>query len=120
MSSSSLERRVHPRYPLEAALKFTYAGQTYPGAVHDLSKGGLSFWCNVELPTGAGLTLALTLIVGKAQATLTTQGLICWQQSDPDGPFRYGVAFSQLNPAQLKVLAEFLGGTGAPPVRNSP
>ena len=120
MSSSPFERRAHPRYPLEAALKFTYAGQTYPAAVHDLSKGGLSCWANPDMPVGADLTLLLTLVVGKAQATLTIQGLIRWQQSDPDGPFRYGVAFSQLNPAQLKVLAEFLGGTGAPPVRDSP
>lgn len=119
MSSKPLERRAHPRYPLEAALTFTYAGQTYPGAVHDLSKGGLSFWCNAEMPAGASLTLFLTLTVGKAQAALTSQGLICWQQSDPDGPIRYGVAFSELNPAQLNVLAEFLGGTGAPPVRDS-
>ena len=52
MTLSSAERRIHPRFPLGATLMFTYSGQLYPGNVHDLGKGGLSFWAEVDMPEG--------------------------------------------------------------------
>ena len=118
MSLNSSERRAHPRYPLGAILMFTYAEHVHPGNVHDLGKGGLSFWAEVDMPVRESLTLTLTLIVGAAQAKLTNRGVIRWKQTVEAGKFRYGAAFSRLNPAQLKVLAEFLGGTGEPPIKD--
>jgi PilZ domain len=119
MTSSLSDRRSTPRYPLGAKLMFTSAGQLYPGHVQDLGKGGLSFWAEVDLPVGESLTLTLTLIVGNAQATLTSRGLIRWKQTPEPGRFHYGTLFCDLNPAQFNVLAEFLGGTGQPPVADT-
>lgn len=119
MTPTSSDRRAHPRFPLGATLMYTHAGEAYPGNVHDLGKGGLSFGAEGDMPVGETLTLTVTLIVGNAQAKLTSRGTICWKQPAQAGLFRYGVAFSRLNSAQLKVLAEFLGGTGQPPVRDS-
>ena len=45
--------------------------------------------------------------------------MIRWKQTAEGGLYRYGTAFGALNPAQLKVLAEFLGGTGEPPIRET-
>ena len=104
------------RYPLGVSLLFTYTEQNYPGNVQALGKGGLSFWAEVDMPVGESLTLTLTLVVGAAQAKLTNRGVIRWKQTPSPALFQYGANFSELNPAQLKVLAEFLGGTGAPPV----
>jgi hypothetical protein len=118
MNSLYSERRAHPRYPLGATLLFTYTGQRYAGNVNDLGKGGLSFWAEVDMPIGESLTLTITLIVGAAQAKLTSRGTIRWKQSGEAGLVRYGAAFDQLNAAQLAILAEFLGGTGEPPVRD--
>jgi hypothetical protein len=119
MTSIWIERRAHPRYPLGAMLTFTYTEQVHPGSVHDLGKGGLSFWAERDMPVGENLILALTLIVGEAQAKLTCRGVIRWRQAAEDNLFRYGVAFSGLNLAQLRVLTEFLGGTGEPPIKES-
>jgi len=119
MTLYSPERRAHPRYPLGATLIFTYTGQPHPGSVHDLGKGGLSFWAETDMPVDETLLLTLTLIVGEAQATVNCRGVIRWKQTTDDRLFRYGVAFSGLNPAQLKVMAEFLGGTGEPPIKES-
>jgi hypothetical protein len=119
MDSTSSERRNHPRYPLGAMLNFTYSEKLYPGNVHDLGKGGLSFWAEPDMSVGESLTLTLTLIVGAAQAKITSRGVIRWKQTAEPALFRYGVAFNPLNPAQLTILAEFLGGTGEPPVRES-
>jgi hypothetical protein len=103
------------RYPLGVSLRFTYTEQNYPGNVHALGKGGLSFWAEVDMPVGESLTFTLTLVVGAAQAKLTNRGVIRWKQIPAPALFQYGATFSALNPAQLKVLAEFLGGTGVPP-----
>jgi len=119
MTSIWYERRAHPRYPLGATVTFTYTGQLHPGSVHDLGKGGLSFWAERDMPVGENLVLTITLIVGEAQAKLTCRGVIRWRQLSEDHLFRYGVAFSGLNPAQLKVLTEFLGGTGEPPIKDA-
>ncbi len=113
------ERRAHPRYPLGATLSFTYTGQLHPGSVHDLGKGGLSFWAEGDMPVGENLIVTLTLIVGEAQATMTCRGVIRWKQPVEENLFRYGLAFGAMNPGQLKVLTEFLGGTGKPPVKDS-
>ena len=113
------ERRVHPRYPLGATVIYSYGGQIYPGNVQDLGKGGISFWGEIDMPVGESLTLTLTLIVGTAQARLTCRGVVRWKQAPQPGLFRYGAAFGSLNDAQTAVLAEFLGGTGAPPVRET-
>ena len=119
MTSIWPERRAHPRYPLGVAVTFTYTGQLHPGSVHDLGKGGLSFWAERDMPVGENLNLTLTLIVGEAQAKMTCHGVIRWKQPADENLFRYGLAFSTLNPAQLTVLTEFLGGTGKPPVKDS-
>jgi hypothetical protein len=119
MTSIWSERRAHPRYPLGATLTFTYTGQLRPGSVHDLGKGGLSFWAEGDMPVGENLILTLTLIVGETQAKLSCRGEIRWKQPAEDNLFRYGLAFGALNPAQLTVLTEFLGGTGKPPVKDS-
>ena len=116
MTSNLSDRRIHPRYPQAAALLFNYDGQIYPGNVNDLGKGGLSFWAEVDLPVAEPLPLMLTLTVGNAQAKMTCLGLVRWKQTAQPELFRYGAAFSGLTPAQLSVLAEFLGGTGEPPM----
>jgi hypothetical protein len=134
MTLSPTDRRLYARRPLRAAVTFDAAGQTYRGSCHDLGKGGLSFLTEIDLPIGETFTLSILLTVGDAQARLTVKGVICWKQPAEPGPAvhgtasqevagsalaRYGVAFSNLNPAQLKVLSEFLTGMGEPPMAKS-
>ncbi len=133
MSLSPADRRLYARRPLQVAISFTAAGQTHRGSCHDLGKGGLSFLSEIDLPIGETLTLTVLLTVGDAHARLTVKGVICWKmpaggdlaasgaasQAAAGAPqARYGVAFIQLNPVQLKVLSEFLTGIGEPPVAN--
>lgn len=117
MTLSPTDRRLYARRPLRAAVAFDAAGQTYRGSCHDLGKGGLSFLTEIDLPIGEMLTLSIVLTVGDAQARLTVKGVICWKHpAEGDASARYGVAFSELSPGQLKVLGEFLTGMGEPPV----
>ena len=131
MTLSPTDRRLYARRPLRAAVAFDAAGQTYRGSCHDLGKGGLSFLTEIDLPIGETLALSILLTVGDAQARLAVKGEICWKQPAEPGPSlhgtasqadastplaRYGVAFSDLSPGQLKVLGEFLTGMGEPPV----
>jgi hypothetical protein len=120
MYQTPTERRANPRYPLRAELTFTYAGQTFTGHCHDLSKSGLSFETEAELPAGETLPFTLRLTVASAQARLTVRGTIRWRQSSEASLLRYGVLFGAMNTAQLNVLGEFLGGTGLPPMANPP
>jgi len=122
MTLSPADRRLYARRPLQAAVTFDAAGQTYRGSCHDLGKGGLSFLTEIDLPIGETLTLSVLLTVGDAHARLTVKGVVCWKLPAEGSPVargaavsRYGVAFSNLNPVQLKVLGEFLTGMVDPP-----
>jgi hypothetical protein len=126
MTLSPADRRLYARRPLQAVVTFDAAGQTYRGSCHDLGKGGLSFVTEIDLPIGETLTLSILLTVGDAHARFTVKGIVCWKLPAEGGPAshaaaspaqsRYGVAFSDLNPVQLKVLGEFLTGMAEPPV----
>ena len=95
-----VNRRAYKRDPdFCSDAKVSLDGDIWHSAeVYDISAGGLKFLTNVLFDIGEDLWFDLEVPEFLAQREeIKVKGTIC-RQSDEDGKFLYGVAFSQISP----------------------
>jgi hypothetical protein len=110
-----VDRRLHPRYPLRAALDVEGDPEPIPVDLVDISLGGTRFLSRHPFPVQAGIRL----IFDFWPVDFPLRALVIWQK--PAGPdaWEHGAEFINVPPAEGTLVRHYIEelrrGLAAPP-----
>lgn len=100
------ERRLHPRFPIDARIEL--GGREGPAMLRDLSMSGLS--CVSKIPFEDMTVLEITMKLPHPDGPLPFKAggaVVRCEETEP-GQHMVAVFFTQMDPGNRRVLADFI------------
>ena len=100
------ERRLHPRFSVDAPIEL--GGREGPALLRDLSMSGLSCVSKIAFEDMTVLEITMKLPHPDGQVPFKAGGAVVRCEEVEAGKHLVAVFFTQMDPANRKVLAEFI------------
>ena len=100
------ERRLHPRFTIDAPIEL--GGREGPALLRDLSMSGLSCVSKIAFEDMTVLEITMKLPHADGAVPFKAGGAVVRCEETEPGKHLVAVFFTQMDPANRKVLAEFI------------